>query len=462
MPDALAGLHPDREHDVTTIGLIETLIEPMHRTIGEHTADLGLGGRTGNDPTTLLFRHLREGSGRQPLGTTTMQQPLRRRLVATAISLAVFALCVPAAQGDDPPAPLRSFTLAATGDVIAHNAVNQRALLNGGGTSYDYRPMFAELRPYLEAADLAICNLEGPIAPAGIRYSGYPSFATPVAMAQSLRDAGFDRCSTANNHTIDKGLAGIDTTLDAFDAAGLGHSGTARTPEEAIAPILDVNGVRVAHLAYTYGYNGRLRPRGWEPWRTNFITASRVIADAQDARVRGAEVVIVSFHWGQEYRQQPTIAQLNVAKAVTSAGVVDLIIGHHAHVLQPIRKINGTWVAFGLGNIVSNQRQATTLRLGTQEGVLLQVTFAERAEGGFEVLRPVAIPTWVYPPSLRAVVLTKRVNDPRIARWIRRQMYEGYRRTRFLLGSFVPPLEPPPTTTTTTTTMPATTPLPTP
>ncbi len=381
-----------------------------------------------------------------------MRLPLTRRLAAGAAILGLVALGAPTAQADDPPAPLRSFTLAATGDIIAHTAVNLRALRNGGGLTYDYRPMFADLRPFVEAADLAICHLEGPVAPPGRAYSGQPSFASPASIAQSLKDVGFDRCSTASNHSVDKGVPSIFATIAAFEAAGLGFAGTARTPEEAVAPILDVNGVRVAHLAYTYGYNGTIKPRGWQPWHTNFISSTRVINDATDARTRGAEVVIVSFHWGQEYRQRPTMAQRAVANAVTRAGVVDLIVGHHSHVLQPITQVNGTWVAYGLGNIMSNQRQTTTLRAGTQEGALLQVTFTERAGGGFEVQRPVALPTWVYPPTFNAMVLTKRLNDPRIPRWIRRQMYEGYRRTRLVIGTFLPPVEPPPTTTTTTTT----------
>lgn len=381
-----------------------------------------------------------------------MRKPLPRRLLGGITALGLLTMCIPAARAEEPPPELRSFTIAATGDIIAHHLVNQRALRNGGGLTYDYRPMFADLRPFIEAADLAICHLEGPVAPPGRAYSGQPSFASPASIAQSLKDVGFDRCSTASNHSVDKGIASIFATLKAFDAAGLGFAGTARTPEEAIAPVLDVNGVRVAHLAYTYGYNGTRRPRGWQPWHTNFISSSRVVADATDARTRGAEVVIVSFHWGQEYRQKPTMAQRIVADQVTRAGVVDLIVGHHSHVLQPIAKVNGTWVAYGLGNMVSNQRQTTTLRAGTQEGALLQVTFTERPEGGFTVERPVALPTWVYPPTFNAMVLTKRLNDPRIPRWIRRQMYEGYRRTRVVMGTFLPPIEPPPTTTSTTTT----------
>ena len=132
------------------------------------------------------------------------------------------------------------------------------------------------------------------------------------------------------------------------------------------------DGFRVAHLSYTFGYNGLRLPPG-EEWRSALIDPQRIIADATQARQLGAEVVIVSMHWGIEGRRDVTPEQRAVAEQVTASGTVDLIVGHHAHVLQPIEQINGVWVIFGLGNMISNLPTGPRWPAACQDGAVAVV-----------------------------------------------------------------------------------------
>jgi hypothetical protein len=124
-------------------------------------------------------------------------------------------------------APPVSFTVAASGDFLIHGPVAARALADGGGSRYDFRPMFGSIRARVEGADLALCHVETPLVPGPAR--GYPSFRTPPALAGAIRDTGWDACSTASNHSLDAGQYGVRTTLEALDRAGVPHSGTARS-----------------------------------------------------------------------------------------------------------------------------------------------------------------------------------------------------------------------------------------
>ena len=361
-------------------------------------------------------------------------------LVAGSLLLAGLAATWAApANADGPHDPPRRITVALVGDVIAHASINTRARINANRTSFDYRPMFADVRPVIEAADLAICNLEGPIAPPGARYTGSPRFATPAPIVQSLKDVGFDRCSTATNHANDKGPAGVKATLDAFDAAGLGGSGTGRTRDDAVADIVDVSGVKVAHLSYTFGFSSQrnffLRGNTW----INVLRADQVITDATDARQRGAEVVIVSLHWGSEFRQAITTGQRRTAELITASGQVDLIAGHHAHVIQPIREVNGTWVLFGLGNFLSNQRRDSVGYAATQDGIIARVTFTESGTGRFTTSRPEVIPTWVTPKTFEILEVSRRKADPSLIMRYRIGLNKSWLRTLSVVGDFLAP-----------------------
>lgn len=295
-----------------------------------------------------------------------------------------------------------SFTVVATGDVLIHPRLTEQAEADGGG-KIDYRQLFAGVKPLVSGADLGICHLETPLAPEGGPYSGYPSFSAPPEIADALKDTGYDTCSTASNHTLDQGAAGVQRTLDKLDQTGLKHTGSARSAEEAGKPlILDVHGVKVAQLSYAFGFNGIKRPAG-KPWLANEIDPDEILSAAREAKAAGAEVVIASLHWGVEYQHDVTAEQKQLAQKLTASPDLDLIVGHHAHVVQPFQKVGGKWVAFGLGNEVARHDEP---RGSTEEGVAARFRFS-RAGGKWTVDKAEYVPTLIdLGPPIRLRDLT--------------------------------------------------------
>ncbi|MEV4310975.1 CapA family protein [Actinocrispum sp. NPDC049592] len=270
-----------------------------------------------------------------------------------------------------PPASDNGFTVVASGDVLIHPALTDQATEDGGGKR-DYRKILAGVKATVGAADLAICHLETPLADAAGPFKGYPEFSAPPEIVDALKDIGYDDCSTASNHTIDQGSDGVKRTLDALDAAGIKHTGSARSEQEAKRPlIIEVHGVKVGHISFAFGFNGKKLPAD-KPWLANTIDAEDIIAAAKAARAAGAQVVIASLHWGTEYVQEPTTEQKNLAKKLLNDPNIDLIIGHHAHVVQPFEKINGKWVAYGMGNEIARHSEPKGI---TEEGVIARFHF---------------------------------------------------------------------------------------
>jgi len=176
----------------------------------------------------------------------------------------------PAAPAPDPSsgsAPARSFTVLASGDVLIHQhgrlVAGAARAGQANGTGYDFTPALAPVAPTVQAADLAICHLETPVAEPGGPFTGYPSFSVQPQILHALAATGYDTCSTASNHSLDTGFAGLVRTADAMDAAGLRHTGTFRSAQERDTPLMiDIAGVAVAHLSWTYGLNGIPEPAG--------------------------------------------------------------------------------------------------------------------------------------------------------------------------------------------------------
>lgn len=315
----------------------------------------------------------------------------------------------------DPPPPTTTepppveLTLAFGGDILTHLPLVETARDHGAavGAPYDFGPLLAPLAPVVGAADLALCHLEVPLVADGQAVSGYPSFHAPRELAPALAAAGYDGCSTASNHSLDGGMPGIVATLDTFDATGLGHAGTARNEPEATTPrIYDVDGARIAHLSYAYGFNGYQLPAD-APWAANLIDVDRIAADARAARAAGAQLVVVSVHWGTEYRSDPDDAQDDVAAGIAAIPEVDLVIGHHAHVVQPVQRVGDTWVVFGLGNQISNQSDVPR-----RDGLTVVVTVRGPRDGALEVAGIEAVPTWVDLPVHRVVPVAEALADP--------------------------------------------------
>ncbi|WP_129336816.1 CapA family protein [Cellulomonas endophytica] len=285
----------------------------------------------------------------------------------------------PAPAPEPVPEPDATVTIVAAGDVLPHEPVLASATAPDG--TVDFSPLLAPLDPWVRGADLALCHLEVPVAPPGVAPTGYPLFGAPAALVGDLAQAGWDGCSTASNHAVDRGAAGVTATLDALDAAGLGHVGTARSAAEAALPQLyrveDAGRtITVAHLAATYGTNGMPVAA---PWSVDRIDVPALVAAAGAARAGGADLVVVSLHCCVEYRTEPAPEQRAAARELAGSGVVDLVLGHHAHVPQPVERLpggvdgTGMWVAYGLGNLVSNQ-DAECCVPETSSGLLLTAT----------------------------------------------------------------------------------------
>jgi sugar phosphate isomerase/epimerase len=319
----------------------------------------------------------------------------------------------PTASSPAPAAPENSFTVVATGDVLIHPALTDQARSDAkqtGKGEFDYRPLLAGVEPLVSGAGLAICHLETPLAKEGGPYSGYPSFSAPPEIADAIKDTGYDTCSTASNHTLDQGEAGIKRTLDKLDSVGLDHTGSARSAKDAATPlIIDVHGVKVAQVSFAFGFNGIEVPKG-KPWLANRIDVDAVIAAAKAAKAAGADVVIASLHWGLEYQHEITAAQRDQAKKLLADDSIDLIVGHHAHVVQPFEEINGKWVAYGLGNSVARHDEP---KGSTEEGVAARFRFT-RTAAGWKVDKAEYVPTLIQlEPQLRLIDLTNAAPTPR-------------------------------------------------
>jgi poly-gamma-glutamate synthesis protein (capsule biosynthesis protein) len=330
--------------------------------------------------------------------------------------------------------------MAFTGDTLAHSPLWRQAARNAdemGRAGFDFDPMFADLMPLLETVDLAVCHLETPIAPAGEEFTTHPRYGVPAEIVDAIAAAGYDRCSTASNHSADRGVAGIDRTVEVIESRGLHQSGMARRPAEIRPRLFDVGGVAVAHLSYTWSFNGLSLPEG-EEWRSAIIDPDRILDDARAARSIGADIVIVSVHWGAEAVTEPTHFQRDVADAITADGLIDLVIGHHAHVLQPIERINGTWVLFGLGNILSNLPVGDRWPAATQDAAVVTVAMTIGESGTVDVARPEVHPTWVDKDAGWVVrMVTAQLAAADLPAGRRERLERSLARTRSVLGDFM-------------------------
>ncbi len=344
-----------------------------------------------------------------------------KRPVVAALAVAVLgttAACSGGLTRDTParpgateagtPGAARGFTLVATGDLLVHDSVIRQAGADHGGSGYDFGPMLAAAKPLVSGADVALCHMETVYGPSGGPYTGYPLFKSPPQIARSVRDLGYHSCSTASNHTLDAGAAGVSRTLGALDAARLRHTGSARSAKEGeAATFLKAGGATVAHLAYTYGTNGIPVPAD-RPWLVNLLDPDRVVHDARAARRAGADVVVVSTHWGTEWQQEPDQEQLDLAQRLTRSATggrrdIDLVIGTHNHVPQPYEKVNGTWVVYGLGDQIAGRMNDARGQLGTAA----RFTFAPPRTPGaaWNVKKAEALPFRVDNDPLRLVDL---------------------------------------------------------
>ena len=249
-------------------------------------------------------------------------------------------------------------SLLFAGDVMGHDSQIASAF-DSNSKSFDYTSCFAAIKPYVEAADIAVANLE--VTLAGRPYTGYPQFSSPDALALTLKEAGFDALVTANNHCVDRGKPGLERTIAMLDSFNIPHTGTfvdtvSRMNDSPL--LLEKNGFKIALLNFTYGTNGIAVPKGSI---VNHLDTALMRKDIQKAKEFGPDVIIVFTHWGLEYQSFPGKKEKDLTEFCFRLGV-QLVIGAHPHVLQPMewRKESNQFVAYSLGNFVSGQRKRYT------------------------------------------------------------------------------------------------------
>ncbi len=250
------------------------------------------------------------------------------------------------------------------GDAMQHQAQLDRASQLAGGKGYDYSDCFTLIAPTVTAADYAVCNLEVPLG-GGPDYTGYPCFSAPDSYAVALRDAGFDMMLTANNHCLDRRDKAARRTLQALDSLGIDHIGTFHDSlqRDSLIPFIkEIKGFKIGFLNYTYGTNGIPPKEGAE---VAMIDRDKMAQEIRRTREAGAEILVVAMHWGIEYVLLENGVQRDLADFLIDQGV-DLIIGGHPHVVQPMKIVRNkkedkdVLVVYSLGNFISNMKTADT------------------------------------------------------------------------------------------------------
>ncbi|WAA13463.1 CapA family protein [Fervidibacillus halotolerans] len=291
-----------------------------------------------------------------------------------------------------------SATIGSIGDILIHDWVYEDAKTNDG---YNFKPMFEPIKFALEKPDILIANQETVLGGAEIGLSSYPTFNSPYEVGDALIDSGVDIVSTANNHTLDRGESAIQNAIQYYERVGLPYVGHFKDFEDQKQlRILTKNGIRFAFLSYTYGTNGIPVPEGKE-YLVNLIDLAKMKEEIERAK-QEADVIVMSIHWGYEYHRYPSDEQRMIANELASYGV-DIIFGHHPHVLQPFEWIQTdekrVFVAYSLGNFLSGQMWDYKDIGGV---VSLQVTKKVTDEGvDIQLSNPKFQPTYVSNTNLK-------------------------------------------------------------
>jgi len=300
----------------------------------------------------------------------------------------VFLLCCWITADIKAQSDTTEVTFTFIGDVMGHDS-QINAAYQKESDSYDYSSYFKHLKPYTSDADFTIANLEVTL---GMKpYKGYPQFSSPPALASALKDVGIDALVTSNNHSCDRGKEGIIKTIDILDSLEIPHTGTYKNVGDRSnnSPmILEKNGVRVALINYTYGTNGLPAP---PPTIVDRINKEQIAKDIKRAQKSYVDQIIVFTHWGLEYQSNPSKAQIDLYKFCIDNGA-DIVIGSHPHVIQRIEKHEDSFIAYSLGNFVSNQRKPKT-----DGGLMVNMTLSKSGKTTWVSDASYTL-TWVYTP----------------------------------------------------------------
>lgn len=276
-------------------------------------------------------------------------------------------------------AAVRCTSVLMTGDMLVHAQLWEQAradALAEGSKGLDFGPLLAGQRRYIGKSDLAICHQETPVSTPTGPFSAYPSFNVPPQIITAAQQVGYQACTTASNHTIDQGTKGLVRTLDALDAAGLQHTGSYRSEADSRGiMIIPTAAANVAVIEGAYGLNGQTPEFAWQ---VDMLNPAAMIAKAKKARALGADIVLGVMHAGDEYASVPNAEQRSVAHALVDSGQFTMIYGHHTHSVLPIERYKGTWIAYGLGNGVT---ELSPWYVVNNEGLLLRAQFSQDYAG---------------------------------------------------------------------------------
>ena len=291
-----------------------------------------------------------------------------------------------------------TFTLTALGDTLCHNTQYWDAYNKQTGV-YDFSYVYDDVRSYTESSDITISSLETTFAGEERGYSNYPTFNTPDSLATALKGIGIDIISTAGNHALDSGYSGLCRSIDVLDNAGLSHLGTYKSAEEQEQLLIkDVKGVKIAFINYTYGTNGIPVPSGKE-YCVNLIDKDLIQKQITQAKNADVDMIVACMHWGTEYRTTANSEQKELADFLFKNGV-DVIIGNHPHVLEPMEKrtvtlddgtIKDCFVVYALGNFTADQRDEIT-----RDSAILNLTFTKNSDGTISIDTVNYVPIYMY------------------------------------------------------------------
>lgn len=302
-------------------------------------------------------------------------------------------------------------TISAVGDIMIHGPQLEAQVLDDG--TYNFDNNFKHIKDIISSSDISIANLETTVN-LEKQFSGYPSFNSPKELLETLKNVGFDIISTINNHTLDTGYNGVLSTLNELKVNGLKSVGTKSNVDDKNYIIEDINNIKIGISTFSYGdiSNGQKYlngiPSGKATDLMNVINSSNV----QDAfetikkeidlmKLEGVEFIIIGLHWGKEYEQNPTYYQKTLAQMLANEGV-DLILGSHPHVVQPIEFIKSecaideeTLVVYSMGNIISNQREEEMGFKESENGIIPIIDIEKDEQGKVSIKEVKYVPTWV-------------------------------------------------------------------
>lgn len=318
-----------------------------------------------------------------------------------------------------------TFTISSVGDLMCHSTQFNYAKV--GTDTFNFVPCFEYILPWLKQPDLLLGNLETTLAGNGKPYSGYPYFNTPDDYAIGLKEVGFDFLITANNHSNDTGEKGISRTIKVLNDLGFATTGTFTSAADRDSiRIVDVKGVKVAIIAYSYSTNGLALSEG-KSWLVNLCDSSLIKRDITTSRELGAELVIVFYHFGEEYQRLPNSYQKNFVDLAVNSGA-DVVFGSHPHVMQPaniVKGVNSTvdsvFIAYSMGNFISNQQDEYT-----DEGVIFNLHFSKNLNTSkISLDNAEYLPTWVYKgkneaKKLHVVFPVFDAEDPDLPEFVRK------------------------------------------